>query len=130
MILAVSERADSYMQFITVLIIFVFVLLITYWVTKWTAGYQKSRTSNANMEVLETIRLSGNKYVQIVRVGRKYLAVAICKDTVTMLTEIPEQDLVFSDGGMSGTSKFKDLLANVVKTQNDLSTDKEDGRNE
>ena len=127
MILAVSERADSYMQFITVLIIFVFVLLITYWVTKWTAGYQKSRTSNANMEVLETIRLSGNKYVQIVRVGRKYLAVAICKDTVTMLTEIPEQDLVFSDGGMS---KFKDLLANVVKTQNDLSTDKEDGRNE
>ncbi len=130
MILAVSERADSYMQFITVLIIFVFVLLITYWVTKWTAGYQKSRTSNANMEVLETIRLSGNKYVQIVRVGRKYLAVAICKDTVTMLTEIPEQDLVFSDGGMSGTSKFKDLLANMVKTQNDLSTDKEDGRNE
>ena len=130
MILAVSERADSYMQFITVLIIFVFVLLITYWVTKWTAGYQKSRTSNANMEVLETIRLSGNKYVQIVRVGRKYLAVAICKDTVTMLTEVPEQDLVFSDGGMSGTSKFKDLLANVVKTQNDLSTDKEDGRNE
>ena len=101
MILTVSGKLDSYIQFITVLIIFLFVLIVTYWVTKWTAGYQRSQTANANMEILETIRLSGNKYVQIVRIGRKYLAVAICKDTVTMLTEIPEQDLVFSDGSAS-----------------------------
>lgn len=127
MILTVSGRTDSYMQFITVLIIFVFVLLITYWVTKWTAGYQKSKSSNTNIEVLETIRLSGNKYVQIVRVGRKYLAVATCKDTVTMLTEIPEQDLVFSDHNMSGTLKFKDILEKIQKR--DL-PDQEDGRDE
>lgn len=125
MILAVSERFDSYMQFITVLIIFLFVLLITYWVTRWTAGYQKSQTANANMEIIETIRLSGNKYVQIVRVGRKYLAVAICKDTVTMLTEIPEQDLVFSDNNISGTLGFKDILEKIQK-KNFL--EKEDGQ--
>ena len=125
MILAVSERFDSYMQFITVLIIFLFVLLVTYWVTRWTAGYQKSQTANANMEIIETIRLSGNKYVQIVRVGRKYLAVAICKDTVTMLTEIPEQDLVFSDNNISGTLGFKDILEKIQK-KNFL--EKEDGQ--
>ena len=125
MILTVSERFDSYMQFITVLIIFLFVLLVTYWVTKWTAGYQKSQTVNANMEIIETIRLSGNKYVQIVRVGRKYLAVAICKDTVTMLTEIPEQDLVFSDNNTSGTIGFKDILEKIQK-KNFL--EKEDGQ--
>ena len=125
MILAVSERFDSYMQFITVLVIFLFVLLVTYWVTRWTAGYQKSQTANANMEIIETIRLSGNKYVQIVRVGRKYLAVAICKDTVTMLTEIPEQDLVFSDNNISGTLGFKDILEKIQK-KNFL--EKEDGQ--
>ena len=127
MILAVSERFDSYMQFITVLIIFLFVLLVTYYVTKWTAGYQKSQTANANMEIVETIRLSGNKYVQIIRIGRKYLAVAICKDTVTMLTEIPEQDLIFSEGNASGTLKFKDILEKIQK-KNFL--EKEDGRDE
>ena len=125
MILAVSERFDSYMQFITVLIIFLFVLLITYWVTKWTAGYQKSQTANTNMEIIETIRLSGNKYVQIIRVGRKYLAVAICRDTVTMLTEVSEQDLIFSDNNMSGTLKFKDILEKMQK-KNFL--EKEDGQ--
>ena len=127
MILAVSGRTESYVQFLTVLVIFVFVLMITYWVTKWTAGYQKGQTSNANMEILETIRLSNNKLVQIIRVGRKYLAVAICKDTVTMLKEIPEQDLIFSDQNSTKTQGFKEILEKMQK-KNFL--EKEDGRDE
>lgn len=127
MILTVSGRTDSYIQFMTVLLLFLFVLLITWWVTKWTAGYQKSQTANANMEIVETIRLSGNKYVQIIRVGRKYLAVAICKDTVTMLTEISEQDLVFPDESALKPTRFKDILDRI---QNKNFLEKEDGRDE
>ena len=127
MILTVSGRTDSYIQFMTVLLLFLFVLLITWWVTKWTAGYQKSQTANANMEIVETIRLSGNKYVQIIRVGRKYLAVAICKDTVTMLTEISEQDLVFPDESALKPARFKDILDRI---QNKNFLEKEDGRDE
>lgn len=127
MILAVSDRTDSYIQFMTVLIIFVFVLAITYWVTKWTAGYQKSRTTGANMEMIEALRLSNNKYVQIIRIGQKYLAVAVCKDTVTMLAEIPEDELSLPEEGMSKASSFKDVLANLQK-KNFL--EKEDRRDE
>ena len=127
MILTVSGRTDSYIQFMTVLLLFLFVLLITWWVTKWTAGYQKSQTANANMEIVETIRLSGNKYVQIIRVGRKYLAVAICKDTVTMLTEISEQDLVFPGESALKPTGFKDILDRI---QNKNFLEKEDGRDE
>ena len=128
MLLTVSARTDSYIQFITVLIIFVFVLLVTYWVTKWTAGYQKTKNTNANLETLDIIRLPGsNKYIQIVRVGRKYLAVAICKDTVTMLTEIPEQDLALSGTDAPQTLNFKEILG---KLQQKDSSGNEDGRDE
>ena len=128
MLLTVSARTDSYIQFITVLIIFVFVLLVTYWVTKWTAGYQKTKNTNANLETLDMIRLPGsNKYIQIVRVGRKYLAVAICKDTVTMLTEIPEQDLALSGTDTPQTLNFKEILG---KLQQKDSSGNEDGRDE
>ena len=127
MILTMSGRADSYVQFMTVLILFLLVLAVTYFVTKWMAGYQKGRVSNTNLEVLETISLSNNKYVQIIRVGQKYLAVAICKDTVTMLTEIPEQDLILSDGSVSRTMGFKDILDKVQKKS---ILEKEDGRDE
>ena len=128
MLLALSDRTtDSYAQFITILLLFVFVLAITAVVTKWIGGYQKGMTVVANMEILETLRLSNNKYIQIVRIGRKYLAVAICKDTVTMLSEIPEEELSFPEGSDGSTFSFKDVLA---KIQKERILEKEDGRDE
>ena len=41
MILLTTESLSGYAQFITVLILFVVVLWVTWAVTKWTAGYQK-----------------------------------------------------------------------------------------
>ncbi len=126
MILTVSEKTDSYVQFMTILIIFVFVLFITWVVTKWIAGYQKGRSTNTNMEIIETFRLINGKYIQIIRVGQKYLAVAVCKDTVTMLTEISEDELCLPEGGTT-VSGFKEILDRVQK-RNIL--EKEDGRDE
>lgn len=124
MLLTVS-RVDSYAQLMTVLVIFLFVLALTWFVTRWIAGYQKGKSTNTNMELLESFRLSNNKYIQIVRIGNKYLALAVCKDTVTMLTEIPEEELKLSEGtSMTG---FKDIL-NRVQKKNFL--EKEDGRDE
>lgn len=124
MLLTVS-RVDSYAQLMTVLVIFLFVLALTWFVTRWIAGYQKGKSTNTNMELLESFRLSNNKYIQIVRIGNKYLALAVCKDTVTMLTEISEEELKLSEGtSMTG---FKDIL-NRVQKKNFL--EKEDGRDE
>ncbi len=127
MLLALSDRTDSYVQFITVLLLFVFVLAVTALVTRWIGGYQKGRSAGMNMELLEAIRLSNNKYIQLVRVGRKYLALAVCKDTVTMLSEIPEEELQFSEGSTSGVSSFKDVF---MKIQREKILEKEDGRDE
>lgn len=127
MLLALPDRTDSYVQFITVLLLFVFVLAVTALVTRWIGGCQKGRSVGANMELLEAIRLSNNKYIQLVRIGRKYLALAVCKDTVTMLSEIPEEELRFSEGSTSGVSSFKDVL---TKIQREKILEKEDGRDE
>ena len=115
MILTVSDSTNAYLQFMTVLILFVFVLVITFWVTKWIAGYQKGRTINTNMELIETFRLTNNKYIQIIRVGQKYLAVAIGKDSVTMLAEVPEEQLMLSGGDDETQAGFKELLEKVQK---------------
>ncbi len=127
MLLALSEKTDSYVQFVTVLLLFVFVLAVTAFVTKWIGNYQKGSTAGANMELVEALRLSNNKYVQIIRVGRKYLAVAVCKDTVTMLSEIPEEEMNFSEGSVGSALGFRDVLA---KIQKERILEKEDGRDE
>ncbi|MCM1048081.1 MAG: flagellar biosynthetic protein FliO [Clostridiales bacterium] len=128
MLISAANSTDSYLQFMTVLIIFVFVLAITYWTTKWIAGYQKGKLNNANIELLEAIRLSNNKYIQIIRVGRKYLAVAVCKDSVTMLAELSEDQLEIADAAEAAEQfSFKELLEKVQKKG---SLGKADDRNE
>lgn len=84
---------SSFMQLLGVLLIFVFVLAITYFTTKWIAGYQKSRTFNKNLQVIETLKLTQNKYIQIVEAGEVYLVVGIGKDEITMLTTLTKEQL-------------------------------------
>ena len=106
--------SGAYAQFVTVLLLFVAVLGITAAVTKWMANYQKQQSANENIEVIETTRIANNKYIQIIRAGGKYMAIAVCKDTVTMLGEIPEGQLRKSEKA-SVQKSFRELLDKAVK---------------
>lgn len=95
MILALSTgtRIESVLQLINVLILFCVVLVLTYFGTKWIAKFQGTRQFNRNIEVIETFRVTNNKYIQIVRTGDIYLVIGICKDTMTMLAQLDESQL-------------------------------------
>ncbi len=111
MLLTVSEGMDSFLQFCTVLFIFVFVLAITWAATKLIANVQNGQcVHGANIEVIETYRLAANKYIQIIKAGEKYLAIAVCKDTVTMLAEIPAGQIHVPDRQGGAMPDFKKML--------------------
>ncbi len=114
MLLAGVSTRDSYLQFMTVLILFVFVLAITYAVTRWIAGYQKNKAVCSNLEVIETMRIAGNKYIQIVRAGNKYLVVAVGKDEVHMLSELTEDEIIFGQN-QTGNVDFGSILEKFKK---------------
>ena len=116
MSLLLTFGAGSYAQFITVLLVFVLVLAITALKTRWIAGYQKQQNQNNNVEVIETSRIANNKYIQIVRVGEKYMVIAVCKDTVTMLGEIPKEQL--KEGNSFHGMRFKEILDRAAALKN------------
>lgn len=105
---------SGYAQFIAVLVVFVLVLGVTALTTKWISGYQKQQNANSNIEVIETSRLTNNKYLQIIRVGETYMVIAVCKDTVTMLGEIPIEQLKVTKADNSGMG-FKELFDRAVR---------------
>ena len=108
--------SSGYAQFITVLLLFVVVLGITAAVTKWMANYQKQQSANENIEVIETTRIANNKYIHIIRAGGRYMVIAVCKDTVTMLGEIPEEQL--KEKPPAQRLSFKELLDKAaIKTR-------------
>lgn len=115
MLLAISSRTDSYLQFLTVLVLFVFVLFITYFTTRFIANYQKNKTNGKNIEVIETARISSNKYLQIVKAGNHYLLIAIGKDEVHMLTELTEEELVLAAETNTGMMDFAKIFKQAKK---------------
>ena len=104
---------SSYLQFITMLLVFIVVLAATYFFTRWMAGFQKEKTSTGNIEVIETARISTTKYIQIVRIGQKYMAIAVGKDEVTNLGEISREDLIFREDKPEDNLNFKDILEKI-----------------
>ena len=110
MILNSSAGFNSFMQFLVVLFLFVVVLGITLWTTRWIAGYQKEKMSGSNMEIVDTIRLSSNQYIQIVRIGGEYIAIAVSKDSVTKLAEIPSEQIILRQPSEGETLSFKELF--------------------
>ncbi len=114
-LLTESGQVDSFVQFITVLLLFLVVLVITYVVTRWISGIQKTQMVGRNMEIVDTMRISSSKYLQIVRAGDKYLVIAVCKDTVTMLSEIPKESLIMQDSSqMNGYQPgFREILEKI-----------------
>ncbi len=107
-----TSGSNSYAQFITVLVIFVLVLGVTAWTTKWIAGYQKQQAANCNIQLIEAARLNNNKYIQIVRVGETYMVLAVCKDTVTMLGEVPPEQL--KEISKESGDNFKKLFEGMI----------------
>lgn len=97
MLLVTTSAIDSAAQLLTVIVLFIVVLIATWLTTRYIASVQKGKLSGSNFETVDTFRLSQNKYVQIIRIGHRYLAVAVCKDTVTVLCELQEDEITFRD---------------------------------
>lgn len=109
---------ESFFQLISVLLIFLFVLAITYLTTRWIGKYQQGMLQNKNIRVVETFRVSNNKFIQIIQVGKKYLVISVCKDVVNILTELTEEELVWRPSqeevqGVKVNENFQEILGRL-----------------
>lgn len=119
-LLEISSGWESFFQLVGILLVFLFVLALTYLVTKWIAGYQQRIVANKNIRVIETFRVSSNKFIQIIQVGEKYLAVSVCKDTINVLTELTEEQLTWMPSmeekkEANVNESFQEILNNLKK---------------
>ncbi len=110
-VMAVNSTFNSILQFITLLIVFVVILFATYWTTKFVGSYQKVTGRATNFEVIETYRIANTKYLQIVKAGNKYLVISVCKENITLLTELSEEEVTLPQ--TEGMEPFAKILEKV-----------------
>lgn len=109
-----TSSLSGFLQLVNVFLIFLFVLGATYLTTRWIARYQKGCSFNHNLKIIETLKITANKYIQIVQAGDEYLVIGIGKDEVCLLTKLTEDQLELlpdqlSESGAAADS-FKEIL--------------------
>ena len=118
-IASMSSRIEAFAQLLTLLIIFIFVLAVTYYVTRFVGNYQKNKLSGSNINILETMRIANNKYIQIVKIGSRVFAIAVAKDTVSYLCELDEDELIYKESSsgkmLINNDNFKEILEKFKK---------------
>ena len=116
-----ASAGESIFELIVVLVIFVGILFLTYYTTKWIAGYQKGRMVNQNLELIETLKITNNKYVQIIRAGKdKYLVIGVGKDEISRLGELTEDEVkLLSEDASERKDTFHDILDSFCKNHNE-----------
>jgi len=110
------------LKFIAILFIFIIVLLITHYTTKWIGGIQKKQSMGKNISSVEIFKLTNNKYVQILKIGKEYVAVAVAKDNVTYLGKVNEEDLDLSKETVGEGQSFGSVLDFIKKKKNEDKT--------
>lgn len=106
-------RAGSLAQFVTVLVIFILVLLITVFVTRWIGNYQKGRGRYGNIEIIESIRISTGVSLCIVRIGKKYAVLSVGKDSASLVTLLSEEDIDLTLGSVGTQGSFADIMKGI-----------------
>jgi flagellar protein FliO/FliZ len=90
---SLNASMESFLQLISALLIFAFVLLITYFTTRWLGTYQKGRMKSKNLQVIESLSAGNNKSICLIKAGTEYIVVAVGKDEIRPLTTLKEEQL-------------------------------------
>lgn len=117
-----SSQGESLFQLVIVLFIFVVVLIMTYYATKWMAGYQKQQQIGKNLHVVETVRVGNNKFVEIVQTGKDhYIVIGVGKDEIVFLGNLDAEAVNIeepSDKQISASANFRDILKKFTDLPN------------
>ena len=106
-----GNAVNNFARFVTMLIIFILVLVVTYYTTRFVAGAKKGSFKTGNMEILQ---LGNGKYLQLLRLGSRYVVVAVTKEHVELLTELSSDEYVKASSEAGGS--FKEILLNRMKS--------------
>lgn len=78
-------------QFFLLIIVFIIILFLAYYSTKWLASSRFSIKRNSNVRIIESISVGYQSTIQLIKVGSKLFLIGVTKESVTFLTEIDEE---------------------------------------
>ncbi|WP_317367329.1 flagellar biosynthetic protein FliO [uncultured Tyzzerella sp.] len=104
-------------QLIFLIFVFVAVIFLAYYSTKFIAGAKIKTMEKNNMKVIETISIGFNN-IHIIKVNKQYFLISSSKEGIRILSEINGEDLIISDNNINVIpfeKQFKQYINNINK---------------
>ena len=112
--IVLATGLESFFRLVVSLFLFLFVLAACYFTTVWLGNFQQGKMGKGNIEVIEIHKLTNNKYIEIVRIGKKYYILSVTKERVEKIDIIDEADIELPDTQMSGANEsFAQVLERI-----------------
>ncbi len=113
-----SGGMNSVLSVISLILIFIFIIVLAYFTTKFIAKHQNNAlNSKSNIRVVESFRVGTNKFIAIIKIGKEFYAIGVGKDEFTMIDKLSPEDLTdFSVTRVEsrGTKiDFKEILSQI-----------------
>ncbi len=114
-----SSWLESLVQLICTILIFIFVVALAYFAARVAGSFQSNiATKQTNIKIIETYRITNNKFIQIVKLGDKYVALGVGKDEVNLIAELNPDSINDMQSPLTTKIDFKDVLAKIRKDNN------------
>jgi flagellar protein FliO/FliZ len=105
--------AGSIIELVGLIFVLILILFAAFYATRLIGRISSGQFKNSNFKVIDTYRISPNKFLQIVKVANKYLVISVSKDTVKFITELEESEVYIKDTNLKENMSFKQILEKV-----------------
>lgn len=117
-----TSELSSGWQLVGVFILFLFILGATYLTTKIVGGVKLNQMKNSNFHVIETYRITQNKFLQLVKVGTRYIVLSVSKDNVNFITELQEDEILHLEQMSKSKENFSAIMSKLTNRQDNFNS--------
>ena len=100
----------SIAQIFGMLVAFAVIVAAAYYVSKYFSKYALKTRENSNIKVVETSRVTVDKYLQIVEVGGRYFLIGITKTNISLISEVDADQIKANLPVETERFSFKEFL--------------------
>jgi flagellar protein FliO/FliZ len=105
-----SGSYGSLGQLIGLVALLIVILVAAYYTSRLIGGIKLGQMKKSNFQVIDSYRVTPNKALQLVKIGNKYIVIAIGKDDIHYITELEENEVTFRESQPGEKQSFKQIL--------------------
>ncbi len=111
----VFQSSGNFGELIVLIIVFLLIIIACYYITRFVGGKQLKQMKNSNFTVIDTYRVTANKFLQLIRIGEKYFVISVTKDSITVITELSKEEIILPESKTGQDKSFTSILSEVIK---------------